>query len=150
MTTVRCYLPLSAESLVRLRDERRLAGPLRATAVTEQARAAEPTADEDELEYAASQAAAASLAGSGAPVVVAAADVQDRDVRADGGGWIHVDGVLELARVAALHLGDDVVSGRREALPAPEEDLELSWFDTTELDHVLELTERLARTDTAG
>ena len=73
MTTVRCYLPLSAESLVRLRDERRLTGPLRATAVTEQARAAEPTADEDELEYAACQAAAASLAGSGAPVVVAAA-----------------------------------------------------------------------------
>ena len=95
-------------------------------------------------------AAPAKGPGSGAPVVVAAADVQDRDVRADGGGWIHVDGVLELARVAALHLGDDVVSGRREPLPAPGEDLELSWFDTTELDHVLELTERLARTDTAG
>ncbi|ANS78401.1 hypothetical protein SGUI_1005 [Serinicoccus hydrothermalis] len=150
MATVRCYLPLSAQSLALLRDERRLPGPLRATAVTDDARATDTAADQDELEYAAAQVAASSLADDGAPVVVAAADAQDRDVRADQGWWVQVDGV-ELARVASLHLGDDVVSGDPGALAAAGgADLELSWFDTTELDHVLDLTERLARTETTG
>ncbi|WP_151524306.1 DUF6912 family protein [Serinicoccus kebangsaanensis] len=149
MTTVRCYLPLSGEQLAVLRAERRLDGPFRATAVTPEVRAAEPTADEDEHEYAAAQTAAGWLLGSGAPVLLAAVDVQERDVRLDSGPWVEV-GQVDLPRVAALHLGDDVITGDPSRLPDEDEGIELSWFDTTELDHVLELTERLARTDTTG
>ncbi|WP_130012097.1 DUF6912 family protein [Serinicoccus sediminis] len=145
MTTVRCYVPLSGERLAALRQDRRLAGPLRATAVTDALRAQEPGADTDELEYAATQVAAAALASSGSPVVLAAVDVDTRLVTAPAADdvWIEVASV-ELPRVAALHLGDDVVTGDASSLPGDEgEDIELSWFDTTELDHVLELTRRL-------
>ncbi len=144
MTTVRCYVPLTGERLAALRQDRRLGGPLRATAVTDALRAQEPGADTDELEYAATQVAAVALASTGSPVVLAAVDVDTRLVTSGADDvWIEVSSV-ELPRVAALHLGDDVVTGD-VSLPSDDdgEDIELSWFDTTELDHVLELTRRL-------
>ncbi|WP_298747795.1 hypothetical protein [uncultured Serinicoccus sp.] len=149
MTTVRCYVPLTGDQLTALAQDRRLAGPVRATAVTEVLRAQEPSADDDELEYAATQVAAEELARAGVPVVLAAVDADSGLVTtpAVDDGWIEVASV-DLPRVAALHLGDDVVTGDPSVLADHDaEDIELSWFDTTELDHVLEL---VRRTELAG
>lgn len=146
MPTERCYVPLTPEQLTRLRDERRLPGPLEATAVTPALRAAYPTADLEELEHAALQAAAQRLAEASRPVVVAAADLPVSTLApAQGSGPLVQVGDLDLPRVAALHLGDDVVTGDPAALPPPEagEELELSWYDTTEIAHVIDLTTAL-------
>ncbi|WP_298885721.1 hypothetical protein [uncultured Serinicoccus sp.] len=144
MTTVRCYVPLTGDQLAALAQDRRLAGPVRATAVTEVLRAQEPGADGDELEYAATQVAAEDAVRSGVPVVLAAVDADSALVTAAPVDdlWIEVASV-DLPRVAALHLGDDVVTGDPSLLADHDSrDIELSWFDTTELDHVLELVRR--------
>ncbi|KUG53663.1 hypothetical protein AVL62_02480 [Serinicoccus chungangensis] len=144
MTTVRCYVPVTGDQLAALAQDRRLTGPVRATAVTEVLRALEPGADGDELEYAAAQVAAEDLVRSGAPVVLAAVDADAGLVTAAPADdlWIEVASV-DLPRVAALHLGDDVVTGDPSLLGDHDaEDIELSWFDTTELGHVLELVRR--------
>lgn len=146
MTTVRCYVPLQVEQLTTLRDDRRLTGPLRATAVTRSVRAANPSGDTEEWEHVAIQAAARGMLVEGHPVIVAAVDLEDTEVDASRaeGPQVRV-GDLPLPRVAALHLGDDVVTGDRSALPAPddEEEIELSWYDTTEIEHVVELAAAL-------
>lgn len=141
MTTVRCYVPVNLEQLTRLRDDRTLPGPLPAYAVTDAVRAANPSGDAEEWEYAAMQEAARGLAGAGAPVLIAAVDILEDRVRpgTTAGARIEV-GDVDLPRVAALHLGDDVVSGEPAALPQATDEVELSWYDTTELSHVIELT----------
>ena len=150
VTTVRCYLPLAPGQLALLRDDRRLPGPLPATAVTEELRSLDPGADQEEGEYAAAQEAAGRLRDGGSPVIVAAVDLDGADVATRSGAWVDVAGV-DLPRVAALHVGDDVVTGDPTALPAAGEELELSWFDTTELAHVIELVEAVpARDDGRG
>lgn len=146
MPTVRCYLPLRADQLRLLRDERLLPGPLRATAVTKSVRAATPSGDTEECEHVAIQAAARGMIIDGLPVIVAAVDLADDKVdatRAEG-PQVRV-GDVPLPRVAALHLGDDVVTGDRSALPSvdTEDEIELSWYDTTEIDHVVELASAL-------
>ena len=149
MATVRCYVPLTPQQVEDLRTRRQLDGPLPAYAVTPRLRADLPSGDLEEWEYAALQEAAASQAAASAPVIVAAADLDERDVRLvdrpDGGGdqsSARVPG-LELPRVAALHLGDDVVSGTAVAV-AGDGHLELSWYDTTEIGHVAELARAVA------
>lgn len=143
MTTVRCYVPVTLEQLVRLRDDRTLPGPLDAYAVTDAVRAGNPSGDGEEWEHAAMQEAARRQVDDGVPVVVAAVDiVADRLRRGDGTGARVEVGDVDLPRVAALHLGDDVVTGRPSA-PEPEVEVELSWYDTTELTHVIELAEAL-------
>lgn len=147
MSATRCYLPLSPEQLAHLRDDRRLAGPLEATAVTPALRSAYPSADQEELEHLALQDAAQQLVDTGRPVLVAAADLPTGTVTpAQGEAGVTV-GDLDLPRVAALHLGDDVVTGDPTALPRPEDDaeeeIELSWYDTTEIDLVLDLAAAL-------
>ncbi len=151
MTTVRCYVPVSQEQLARLHDDRTLAGPLAAYAVTDAVRSAQPAGDDEEWEYAALQEAAAAQLAEGAPVVVAAADLEADRVRtgATDGARVEV-GDVDLPRVAALHLGDDVVSGRRDAVAAGAGELELSWYDTTELAHVLQLARALGERPAAG
>lgn len=151
MTTVRCYVPVGQEQLTRLHDDRTLAGPLTAYAVTAAVRLAHPAGDDEEWEYAALQEAAAALVAGGAPVVVAAADLESERVTEgrDAGAQVTV-GDVDLPRVAALHLGDDVVSGRRDALGGTAGELELSWYDTTELDQVLELVRALGDAPAAG
>lgn len=146
MATLRCYLPLSAEQLAILRADRRLPGPLRATTVTRSVRAAAPSGDQEEWEYAALQAAALGLAADARPVIVAAVDLVAETVDASRpeGPQVRV-GDVDLPRVAAIHVGDDVVTGDPAALPAPDEQIELSWYDTTELDQVIELAATLAQ-----
>jgi hypothetical protein len=140
VTTVRCYVPLSAAQLAQLRDTRRLAGPLPGYAVTDEVRAGAPAGDRDEWEHTALQEAAAGVLASSAPVLLAAVDLEESHVDRGSttGARIGV-GDIDLPRVAALHLGDDVVSGDPAALPGPGEEVELSWYDTTEIDHVLDL-----------
>lgn len=151
MTTVRCYVPVSQEQLTRLHEERTLAGPLTAYAVTEAVRAAQPAGDDEEWEYTALQEAAAAQLADGAPVVVAAADLEADRVRAGSAPGARVEvGDVDLPRVAALHLGDDVVSGDRAALAGEAGELELSWYDTTELAHVLELARALGQGPASG
>lgn len=146
MTTVRCYVPLQVEQLTTLRDDRRLTGPLRATAVTRSVRAATPSGDTEEWEYVSLQAAARGMLVEGHPVIVAAVDLEDSEVDASRaeGPQVRV-GDVALPRVAALHLGDDVVTGDRSALPAADDEgeIELSWYDTTEIEHVVELATAL-------
>ena len=143
MTTVRCYVPVNLEQLVRLRDDRTLPGPLPAFAVTDAVRASNPAGDAEEWEYAAMQEAARSLADGPGPVVIAAVDILEDRVRRGSSDDARIEvGDVDLPRVAALHLGDDVVTGRPDALEATAE-VELSWYDTTELVHVIELAEAL-------
>jgi hypothetical protein len=150
MTTVRCYVPLSPDQLESLRDDRRLPGPLSATAVTSAVRAASPAADLEEWEYAALQEAAAGLVSRGEPVILAAVDLTEDRVDLDGGGGdasVSV-GDVDLPRVAALHVGDDVVTSDRGKLPGTGEEIELSWYDTTEISHVVDLARAVRpRTD---
>lgn len=144
MATLRCYLPLSPELLRTLRADRRLPGPLRATTVTRSVRASVTSGDQEEEEYAALQAAALGLAADGQPVIVAAVDLVTENVDASRpeGPQVRV-GDVDLPRVAAIHVGDDVVTGDPAALPAPDEEIELSWYDTTEIAQVIELVEAL-------
>lgn len=146
MATLRCYLPLSPAQLQTLRTDRRLAGPLRATTVTRSVRASAPSGDQEEWEYAALQAAALGLAADGAPVIVAAVDLVTETVDASRpeGPQVRV-GDVDLPRVAAIHVGDDVVTGDPAALPGPDEEIELSWYDTTELGQVIALADALVQ-----
>jgi hypothetical protein len=141
MTTLRCYVPVTLEQLTRLRDERTLAGPLSAYAVTAAVRAANPSGEGEEWEYAALQEAARGLVTAGAPVLIAAVDIEQERVRPGASSDAGVEvGDIDLPRIAALHLGDDVVGGQPEAV-ASSDDVELSWYDTTELAHVIELAQ---------
>lgn len=145
MAAVRCYVPLGVEELGRLHDERHLSGPLPATAVTEAVRAANTSGDVEDWEHAALQAAAHRQLAASRPVLVAAVDLASElvDTAADGPG-VQVAGI-DLPRVASLHLGDDVVTGTPDALGevGPDDEIELSWYDTTEIAHVLELARAL-------
>ena len=146
MTTVRCYVPVNLEQLSRLRDERTLPGPLAAYAVTAPVRAANPAGDGEEWEYAALQEAARHLAGSGAPVIIAAADIEQERVHPGVASDARVEvGDVDLPRIASLHLGDDVVTGSPGAAAGPGDEVELSWYDTTELTHVIELAQEVVR-----
>ncbi|MDO5740104.1 MAG: hypothetical protein Q4P07_08155 [Ornithinimicrobium sp.] len=147
MATVRCYLPLSVRQLEALSRDRHLRGPLDAFAVTEAVRAANPAGVEDEWEYAALQQAARGQAEAGQPILIAAIDLAKADVTRDDkavSASVHI-GDLDLPRVASLHLGDDVVAGQAGVLEAGTVQvgsaIELSWYDTTELDHVVELAQ---------
>lgn len=146
MTTVRCYVPVDLEQLTRLRDDRTLPGPLAGYAVTAPVRAANPAGDAEEWEYAALQEAARHLVASGGPVIVAAADIEQERVHPGAASDARVQvGDVDLPRVAALHLGDDVVTGSPGAAAGSGGEVELSWYDTTELAHVLELAQAVVR-----
>jgi hypothetical protein len=147
MTTVRCYVPVSHDQLTLLRDDRVLPGPLPAYAVTDVVREANPAGDAEEWEYAVMQEAARGLVRDGGPVMIAAVDILRDRVRPGETADARVEvGDIDLPRVAALHLGDDVVTGEAEALVGQGQDgeVELSWYDTTELSHVIELAQALA------
>ncbi|MFK5633017.1 DUF6912 family protein [Ornithinimicrobium sp. LYQ103] len=147
MTTVRCYVPLTPDQLARLRADRTLPGPLGGYAVTDALRADLPGGDADVWEHAALQHAARALVDAGAPVLIAAVDLTEErvDRTPTGGAGVGV-GDVDLPRVAALHLGDDVVTGEPSAVESQGEDVELSWYDTTEIAHVAELVEALRPT----
>ena len=137
MTTMRrIYLPLTTEQLLALRDGRELTDErFDAFAVTDAARAGRPGVDDDEVhEYAASQDAALAAIALGAQVV-AAADVAEGSVT-DGSADAKVVtcGPLPLKRFASFHLIDGDAAAEH-----PDQDIELSWFDATELGLLLDV-----------
>lgn len=136
---VRLYVPLTKQQCRQLAAERRLPRGLTGYAVTEAVRASDPGGDQESWEYAALQDAAAAAHAAGQPVIVAAVDV-DRGLVDDlpsTGSRVRVNGEITLPRVAALHVGDDVLGGQITA--GPGEEIELSWYDTTELEHLVSL-----------
>lgn len=139
MPDTRIYLPLTPAQVIHLHRHRRLSAPLKGVAVTEAVRRAEPGGDEESWEYAAMQQAAAAAAAQGA-VIVAAADVAPALLKEEGAdGAVLLSAGVELRRVASFHLGDDVVSGASPAVGT--EPVELSWYDTTELEQLVSLVE---------
>lgn len=135
MTTGRVYLPTSLDRLTALRDERRLDGPLIAYAPTPAlAAAVGGNPDEEELEYAATQEAATVAAALGDDVV-AAVDIPSGELAEaikhsgppDSPAAVRLVGPVLLRQVVSLHRLDP--PGQRD----PDSDLELSWYDVTEL-----------------
>lgn len=136
----RIYRPLTVAELRRLGAEGSVGPePFEAHAVTDGVRRDHPGLDEEELEYVAFTAAAAAL--SGTVRVVAAADVAEELVseRPDGGTStaVHVAVAVPRRAVVSFHVPDRPGSSGADAGPGgiPE----LSWYDATELDVVLDL-----------
>ncbi|MBO1755574.1 hypothetical protein [Allobranchiibius sp. CTAmp26] len=134
----RVYLPLTGPQLQALRDTRRVAdeelvGFSVTTVLIESLPASE---DVEGHEYAALQEAALESASRGGRVVVAA-DVDDEQVQrpasGDEGspGRVIVHEGLDLRRVVSLQVLDP--AGERD----PDSDLDLSWYDVTELADLL-------------
>lgn len=158
MPRTRVYLPVTGADLTTLQRERSLPGPRPACAVTRALEQSQKGAEEEELEYLALQQAAqgavSAAAEAGEPVVVAAADVEPEDVSGvdtpvgqlrDGrlAGSVTVTEAVKLARIASFHVSDDVALP-----PAPAEgddgvqeieEMELSWYDVTELPAIVGL-----------
>ncbi len=130
MTTERIYLPLDDAALAALATTRELGEPpLGAFAVTDAVRSAVGGDDAEIHEFAASQEAAAYAIGHDA-LVIGAADLSSAAVLTDGGdAQVEVKGAIPLARFASFHLID-----RAAHEAEPDAELELSWFDATELE----------------
>jgi hypothetical protein len=160
---VRVYLPLTVAGLTALHAAGRIEpAPLAAHAVTPAMRAADPGADEEELEYAALMAAAydslvlIAQTGAEARRVVVAADVDDADVGVVGGddlSLVRVAVEVPLGRCSSVHVDDadadgevgiavarlpEAEAGDGQALAAVSlVELELMWFATQEIPDLL-------------
>lgn len=130
---MRVYLPLRSSELASV-DETGVLPSRSAFGVTAAMRSAEPTADEEDLEFDAMCVAldAAAGLGGGGLRVVAAADVEGDPV-ADG----REAAVGEIASVPI----DDVVSFHVEERPGGEGEGydSLLWYDVTELSEITDL-----------
>lgn len=137
MTQTRVYLPLTAADVRALADGATV-GANGGYAVTAALRAAQPSADEEEYEFAALTEAAAAATGlaAGGRRVVAAADV-DAEIVDDVSGpepdtpaQIQLIASVPLRRVVSFHVDEHPGSGQEDLL----------WYDVTELDEVVHLT----------
>ena len=132
--SVRVYVPATSSLLASLVGEGRLAGPLRAHAVTDALRAGWPEGDEESWEYAALMAAAgdsAQLRGSGDRPrrYVVAADVPSVEpVPGEDPTLVNVAADVVWKNVAAAHV---------DTLDDADEDEDLAWFATQEIQHLL-------------
>lgn len=135
----RCYLLLTAADLRVLAGTRRVAGPLSMYTTTSSSGSGGPVAGDEEAEHAALQMAARAALAHGGPVILAAADLDPdtlADLRPEGtGSEARLLTDLSLSRVAALHVGEDAL-GRPAPVTAGDTDIELSWYDTTEVEHL--------------
>ncbi len=127
----RTYLPLTTDELRALDETGALPEEARhGFAVTDRLRAALPAEDDEGLEYLATQDAATDAAARDLRVI-AAVDVDDDDVterpEADVASAVQVTGAPPKRRIASFHVLDP--AGERDA----DVDLELSWYDATEL-----------------
>jgi len=135
---IRIYLPVDREELRVLEQTRALPDRIRtAFAVTDRLRASAPAEDTEGLEYLATQDAAVDAATRGLRVV-AAVDLDDEDLTelpdAELVSAVQISGSLPQRHVASFHLLDP--PGERDV----DADLELSWYDATELALVLRVT----------
>ena len=128
---IRAYLPLDADELRALDETGTLPErPRTAFAVTDKLRVAQPAEDDEGLEYLATQDAATDAAARDLRVV-AAVDV-DSDLvteRSDTDivSAVRVTGAPPRRRIASFHVLEP--AGERDV----DADLELSWYDATEL-----------------
>lgn len=127
----RTYLPLESEELRALDETGALPERTRrAFAVTERLRAAVPMEDDEGLEYVATQDAATDAAARDL-LVVASVDVDGDRVtelpEAPAASAVQIVGGPPRRHVASFHLLDP--AGERDV----DADLELSWYDATEL-----------------
>ncbi|HWC23265.1 MAG TPA: hypothetical protein VG502_13285 [Flexivirga sp.] len=132
----RTYLPLDAAELRALDETGALPERTRtAFAVTDRLRAALPSEDDEGLEYFATQDAATDAAARDLRVI-ASVDVDDDVVtelpEADAASAVRITGAPPRRRVASFHVLDP--AGERDV----DVDLELSWYDATELPLVRE------------
>jgi hypothetical protein len=137
MTVVqmRIYRPMSVTELRRLAERDALEpAPFAAYTVTAGLRREHPGADEEELEYLAFTDAVTTGLADGAARVVAAADVDEELVDANHGGGtttvVRVIAPVPRRQVASFHVADPSAAGGTP---------ELSWYDATELDVVVDL-----------
>ncbi|WP_265447666.1 DUF6912 family protein [Flexivirga meconopsidis] len=133
----RVYLPLDGPSLAHLDESKLLEGKgIHGYAVTRELRAAAPNEDAEGLEYLAMQDAATIAAGHDLRVV-AAVDLDPEQVGEGAHGEVDTEvsllGDVPLRWVASLHVLDP--PGERDV----DADLELSWYDVTELRDVRRL-----------
>ncbi len=140
----RMYFPVAPDQVATMLAQGRLEPGLMAFAVDDAIRASAPEADEEFWEFRALQRAAAYARAHGGPIVVAAADVPDAVEISEHGqalGALSVNAELRRGDLASFHLGDDALSGqsRRGEQPQDDEQIDLSWFDTTELAQVVRL-----------
>lgn len=132
---VRVYVPMAGSHVDRLATTSALpAEDLAVYAVTDAFRKTMPSSEDQEgLEYAVLQDAATAAAARGWRVV-AAADVDELAMSETDGvddpALVAVRGEIPRKRFASLHVLDP--AGDRD----PDSDLELSWYDITELDEV--------------
>ncbi len=149
LVQTRIYRPLTTVELRRLGDEGVIGpAPFAAYTVTPGLRREHPGVDEEELEYLAfTDAVTTGLSGGDggggrdAVRVVAAADVDDELVVPAGDGplaAVHVTAPVARRQVASFHVAD--AAGRRGPARAAADGIpELSWYDATELDVVVDL-----------
>jgi hypothetical protein len=137
----RVYVPLTSAGLARLVAEGRLAGPLRAHAVTAALREAWPEGDDEGWEYAALMAAAGTSAGLAGPGdaprrYVVAADVPSFvPVPGEDPTVVDVAADVPWRNVASAH----VDTSDRDLTSHPDGgDDDLAWFATQEIAHLLE------------
>ncbi|WP_018155373.1 DUF6912 family protein [Demetria terragena] len=131
-TVTRIYVALTPPQLEVLAVDGQLS-EVAATAVTPALRAAYPHEDQEGLEHEAIQeAAAATLAGQ--RVLIAAADVTTPVDPSTAATPARVAaGPVALDRVVSFHVGDPGV------VPDSGQDIDLSWYDITELADVRRL-----------
>ena len=121
---MRVYLAAGPEGVRALRETGTLEAP--GYVVTSGMRAADPRADEDDLEYEAALLAEEALREAGRTVVVVAADVPDG--AAPQGDSPRIEpGPVPASSVVSFHVAE-------HGAPADEE---LLWYDATEIDDVL-------------
>ncbi len=138
----RMYFPLAPEQVATMLAHGHLDAGLTAFAVDDAIRSADPEADEEFYEFQALQHAAKYAQAAGGPTVVAAADIDDSvstSPQPQTRGAVFLEAALRRADLASFHLGDDALSGRNTP-SGPHDDhaqIELSWFDTTELAQVV-------------
>ncbi|MFC4785413.1 DUF6912 family protein [Nocardioides sp. MAHUQ-72] len=132
--SVRVYVPVTSSTLATLLAEGRLAGPLRAHAVTEALRSDWPDGDEEGWEYAALMAAASDSAA-----LRVTGDVPRRFVvAADVPACEAVPGEdPTLVDVAADVVWKNVASAHVDVADDADEDDDLAWFATQEIQYLV-------------
>ncbi|GGB39350.1 hypothetical protein GCM10011492_32660 [Flexivirga endophytica] len=133
---IRTYLPLDDDELRTLDETGSLPERIRqAFAVTDRLRTVAPTEDDEGLEYLATQDAATDAATRGLRVVASVdvdadrlTDLPDADLPdAHAASAVQITGAPPKRHIASFHVLDP--AGERDV----DVDLELSWYDATEL-----------------
>lgn len=129
--SVRVYVPLTSSGLASLVADGRLAGPLRAHAVTKTLVSEWPDGDDEDWEYAALSAAASASwalrtdADTPRRVVIAADVPAFEEVAGEDPTLVDVAADVPWKNIASAHVDTDDYDS--------DEDVELAWYATQEI-----------------